>query len=62
MTHKEIPTHTSDGLLLSKWGRIHIYAEEEISDIKWKLAFSQLTDKKELIKRLQTIIDNLNKL
>ena len=62
MKFEEIPTHTGGGLMLSKGGRIHTYAEEEIGQIKRELIFSQLTDEGELIKRLQTIIDNINNL
>ena len=62
MTIEEIPTHTIDGILLSKQGRINIYAEKEIGKIKRELGLSQLIDERELIKRLQTIIDNIRKL
>ncbi len=62
MKVEEIPTHTTDGLLLSKWGRIRTYAEEELGNISRELILAQLTNEKELIKRLTTIIDNINKL
>ncbi len=61
MKAEEIPTHTIDGLLLSKWGRIMIYTAEELKNISRKLTFAEL-DEKELIKQLTTIIDNINKL
>ncbi len=61
MKAEEIPTHTIDGLLLSKWGRIAVYTAEELRNISRELVFAEL-DEKELIKRLITIIDNINKL
>lgn len=61
MEFNNIPTHTIDGLLLSKWGRISIYAQDELTDINRKLVFATI-DKKELIKRLKIVISNINKL
>ncbi len=55
----EIPTHTSDGLELSRWGRIATYAQKEVNSVHRELVFSRLKDEKELIKRLTTIIDNI---
>jgi hypothetical protein len=59
---KIIPTHSKDGLLLSKWGRIHIYAEEELKTLYRELLFSQVQDEKELIKRLESIIHIIKEL
>ena len=57
-----MPTHSKDGLLLSRWGRIHGYAEEELKRISRELMFSQLQNEEELINRLETIIKNIKNL
>lgn len=62
MKFEDIPTHTPEKVLLSRQGRINVYAEYELGKLHRELVFSQMQDDKELIKRLQTIIDNINKI
>lgn len=62
MGKEKIPTQSPDGLVLSKWGRISTYTEEAVGSIKRDLIFARLTDEKELINRLTTIVDNIKEI
>lgn len=56
----KVPTHTTDGLLFSKWGRISNYAKKELNDIRKRIIFVEIMDEKELVKQLTELIDTIN--
>jgi hypothetical protein len=56
----KMQTHTADGLLLSKWGRITFYAQMELNNILRRLVFVETTNKEELIEQLTELIDTIN--
>lgn len=55
-------THTQDGLLLSKWGRISLEIEKDIDKLKLDLWVGRIENTDELIKNLSKLLEKTKKL